>query len=416
MKRSKVCLFAFRPEHYRQMEDYLNQMASEGWKLRWCRGVLAGFVPLEGPLRYVVDPHAVTTLACLRRYPKSRLQERMREGWYAAGRSKGCQILATEDPDLGSPLPERNLEPLVRSTCRLASLIWVLALAAALAWLLRSSAVVYSVILTNLYLVLGALAVFLLAYHGVNALLLTLPPREPRRPRLCGRYLVHSALLPVCLLAAIALELGDRGDMLFYLLIPIGVLLAAGLVLRSMAGARRDTSRLLPVVGLVSVVLFGMILFLNGRMSDANAAWSAQQRETLLARAGELPVLRLSDFGDTGERQQAVRTNRSLLADNLLYAEESEAGYVFTNCTVARGEFLAEQIFRYLYQQAQRDNGEAFTPQAAGGRTLYVLREANACLLREGNLVYYFTIPQGEDLTACAGLLLGRSAEALPRS
>ena len=37
-------------------------------------------------------------------------------------------------------------------------------------------------------------------------------------------------------------------------------------------------------------------------------------------------------------------------------------------------------------------------------------------LLREGNLVYYFTIPQGEDLTACAGLLLGRSAEALPRS
>ena len=396
MKRSKVCLFAFRPEHYRQMEDYLNQMASEGWKLRWCRGVLAGFVPLEGPLRYVVDPHAVTTLACLRRYPKSRLQERMREGWYAAGRSKGCQILATEDPDLGSPLPARNLEPLVRSTCRLASLS--------------------SVILTNLYLVLGALAVFLLAYHGVNALLLTLPPREPRRPRLCGRYLVHSALLLVCLLAAIALELGDRGDMLFYLLIPIGVLLAAGLVLRSMAGARRDTSRLLPVVGLVSVVLFGMILFLNGRMSDANAAWSAQQRETLLARAGELPVLRLSDFGDTGERQQAVRTNRSLLADNLLYAEESEAGYVFTNCTVARGEFLAEQIFRYLYQQAQRDNGEAFTPQAAGGRTLYVLREANACLLREGNLVYYFTIPQGEDLTAAAGLLLGRSAEALPRS
>ena len=76
------------------MEEYLQQQADQGWKLRWCRGMLAGFGPREEEtLRYAVDPHAATGLSYLRRYPKRRLQERMKEGWFSAGSSRGCQIL-----------------------------------------------------------------------------------------------------------------------------------------------------------------------------------------------------------------------------------------------------------------------------------------------------------------------------------
>lgn len=410
MKRSKVCLFAFRPEHYRQMEEYLNQMMASGWKLHWCRGVLASFVPADQTLRYAVDPQALTSLAYFRRYPKRRLREQMAAGWYGAARSKGCQILCTPREDLPAPVKE-DLGPLIRSTCRLASLIWILLLAAAALWILGSPAAVYSLILTNLYLVLGALAVFLLGYHVGNVILLSLPQKTPASPRYCGRYLLHSAALLLFLLAAIALEVGGRSDMLFYLMIPIAVIFAAIILLQSMARGQRDVNRLFPVIALISVLMFGMIIFLNSRMSDANAAWSTQQREELLARADTLPVLHLSDFGPEGEKNSAVRVNRSILADNLLYAEESEeGGYVFTNHTVTRSPLLAERIFRYLYQQAQTDFHESFRDQSWNGETLCVLEEARTALFQKDGSVYYFTVPEGADLETCAALLLERSA------
>lgn len=409
MKRSKICLFAFRPEHYRQMEAYLNQMAASGWKLHWCRGVLASFVPADQPLRYAVDPHALTSLAYFRRYPKRRLREQMAAGWYGAARSKGCQILCTPRPEAESPVSSEDLAPLIRSTCRLASLVWIFLLAAAALWLLRSPAVVYSLILTNLYLVLCALAVFFLAYHALNAVLLTVPFKPPAHPQYCGRYLLHSGMLLFFLLAAIALEMDGRDDMMLYLLVPVGVIFAAIIFLQSIARGQRDVNRLFPIIALISVIMFGMIIFLNSRMSDANAAWSTQQRETLLAQADTLPVLHLSDFGPEGEKNSAVKVNRSILADNLLYAEESqEAGYVFTNHTVTKSSLLAERIFGYLYQQAQADFHEAFAARSWNGETLYVLEEARTALLMRGSHVYYFTVPEGGNLEDCAALLLER--------
>lgn len=414
MKRSKICLFAFRPEHYRQMEAYLNQMMASGWKLSWCRGVLASFVPAEQTLHYAVDPQALTSLAYFRRYPKRRLREQMEAGWYGAARSKGCQILCTPREDPAPPVPPKeDLGPLIRSTCRLASLIWILVLAALGLWLTKSAAVVYALILTNMYLILGALGVCLLAFHVLNVILLTLPSakRTPANPRLCGRYFLHTGMLFLLLLAAAALEVGGRNDMLFYLMIPIAVIFAAILLLQSISRGQRDVNRLFPVIIVVSVLLFCMIIFLNNRMSDANAAWSTQQRQELLDQADALPVLHLSDFGPEGEKKSAVKVNRSILADNLLYAEESpEAGYVFTNHTVTRSPALAERIFRYLHQQAQTDFHEAFREQSWNGEILYVLEEARTALFMRGGSVYYFTVPEGADLEACAALLLERSA------
>lgn len=411
MKRTKICLFAFRPEHYRDMEAYLNDMAASGWRLRWCRGVLAGFVPAEEPVRFAVDPFGATALSYLRRYPRRRLQERMREGWYGVGRSKGCQILATESPDLTLSPPAGDPVSQIRAACRLASLLWVAALAALAFYLLRSPAVVYSLILTNLYLVLAVLAAFLFLYHAVNAAMLGMPPGPCSSPRLCKRYLVHTAALLILLVAAIALELGGRNDMLLYLLIPIAAIAVSIVVMQSMAGGQKDARRLFPVVAVLSAALFCTILLLNQRMSDANAAWSTQQRQTLLTQADTLPVLHLEDFGSQGEKQQAVRVNRSILADNLLYAEESESGgYVFTNRTVTRSPFLAKELFRYLYLQARTDFREDFREQAWNGGTLHILDRARTALFLEGSGVFYFTVPEGASLEDAASLLLERGA------
>ena len=63
MKKSRLCLFAFRPEHYREMEAYQQDMSQQGWRLKWCRGILAGFEQEAGePVRYAVDPFALTAL------------------------------------------------------------------------------------------------------------------------------------------------------------------------------------------------------------------------------------------------------------------------------------------------------------------------------------------------------------------
>ena len=153
-----------------------------------------------------------------------------------------------------------------------------------------------------------------------------------------------------------------------------------------------------------------MIILLNGRMSQANNQWSSQRQEELLAHADRLPVLRLADFEDGGDARSAVQTKQSLLGENLLYAEESETGYVFTNYTVTRSPVLAERIFRYLYQQAQVDFDESFVETQANGRTLYVLEKARTALFLDGGNVYYFTVPQGGDLAESAAILLERSA------
>lgn len=417
MKKSKICLFAFRPESYRQMEDYLNDMLEDGWRLRWCRGILAGFEPVieeEEGLRYVVDPEAATSLIYLRRYPKNRMNTLMRQGWYSVAKSKGCQILATVEPDLKSPVPSQDQAPLIKNTCRLASMVWILLLLAAGMWISTKKAAVYSLILTNLYLVLALLAAGLVIYHAVNAILLTISKKEPDNHRFCKRYLIHTGMLILLILAGTVLEMGGRNDILLYMAIPIVIIFSAMILLQVNTGTRRNINRLSLIVGAISLVMCVLVVVLNNRMSEANAEWAAKQQETLLAQVDQLPVLHLSDFGDQAEPQQAVQTNSSVLGDNLLYAEDSDAGYIFTNYTTMRSPTLAEPIFNYLYQQAQIDFNETFEIDTSLGMELHVLKDAHSGLFQEGNTVCLFTVPEGTDVLAAAQILLEKDALVLP--
>ena len=399
------------------MEDYLNDMLAKGWRLRWCRGILAGFEPAleeEENLRYIVDPEAATSLIYLRRYPKNRLNALLREGWHGVAKCKGCQVLATVDPELGSPVPRQDQAPLIKNTCRLASMLWILLLVAAGMWISTKKAFVYSLVLTNIYLVLGVLAAFLLLYHAANAIILTVSKKEPENPRFCKRYLIHTGALILVLLGGTVLEMGGRNEMLLYMFIPIVAILLAMVLLQVNTGTRRNVNRLSLIVIAISLVMCVLVVVLNNRMSEANAAWAEKQQESLLTQVDQLPVLQLSDFGDQAEPQQAIQTNSSILGDNLLYAEESDAGYIFTNYTTMAHPTLADPIFDYLYQQAQEDFNETFEIDTSLGQDIYLLKQANYCLFQNENSVCLFTVPEGNDILNAAKLLLEKPALVLP--
>ena len=169
-----------------------------------------------------------------------------------------------------------------------------------------------------------------------------------------------------------------------------------------------DSSRLGPAVLVISLLLVVLVIAGNRAMSASNAQWATQQQEVLLDSADQLPVLHLADFGDTSQAQNAVQTNRSILGDNLLYAEQSETGYVFTNYTVTRASFLSDIIFRYLYLQGPEDFGEPYVEVTEDGLTYYALEEANTYLLRRGDAVYFCTFPSEADPAEMFQLLFSR--------
>lgn len=409
MKKSRVTLFAFRPEDYRAMEDYLHEMLRQGWKLRWCRGILAGFEAAEdSSLRYAADPYAMTSVTNFRRYPRSRLQAAMEAGWWGVGHTKGCQILCTNRSDAVSPVPQQDLAPLIRSTCRLGSMITLLCLLLAGWYLLSKAAVLSALILSNLYLMGAAAWLFLVLYHAVNIALLT-AGKSPRTPRSCIRYLVHNSVLTGLLILAAVLEIGSRNDMMLYLLLPILVAGVSIVVLRSLS-SERSPQRLFPVVIFTSILMLGLIVFMNRQMGRSNEAWANQQQQTLLEQADQLPVLHLSDFGDSTPMNNAAKSSTSLLGGNLLYAEESEWGYVFTNYTLTSSPFLSQQIFRNLYQQAQRDFAETFVMKSDGDLTYYALENANTYLMQSGSVICLCTFPTEAEPGPMLRLILDRQA------
>ena len=194
----------------------------------------------------------------------------------------------------------------------------------------------------------------------------------------------------------------------------IDVIFVGIIVLHAFSNSEGNSNRLTIAVVLISALLFVMIIFLNGRMSAANVEWNNKQQEALLEQVDQLPVLQLSDFGDSSEPQQAVQTNSSVLGDNLLYAEKSESGYIFTNYTTMRSPALAEPIFDYLYQQAQVDFNATFEIDSSLGTELYLLKDAHSGLFQKESTVCLFTVPEGTDLLAAAQILLDKGTHTLP--
>lgn len=323
------------------------------------------------------------------------------------GRSKGCQILRTTNTSLQSPVPAEDQTSLIRNTCRLASLLIVLFILGMGGFLLSKPAVVYTLILTNLYLVVAAIAAFLLVYHACNLLLLLLPERSPSNPRLCKRYLLHSGILLLLLLAAVLLMLGGRNDMMIYLLLPILVIIIGSIALKILSH-HVDSHKLFPAVVFMGVVLFGLIIFTNTRLSASSTQWTAQRQEELLAHADSLRCCTWRTLEIPLRCRMPYRpTNLSWAA--ICYTQRNLRLAMFSPITPQPAAFfLAEQIFQYLYQQAQADFGEVFVEKTAGDLTYYALENANTYLLQRNAAVYFCTFPSEAEPEEMFQLLFAR--------
>ncbi len=196
MKQTCIKTFSFRPEEFRQMEQYLNDMLEKGWRLRWCKGTLAGFERTDKrELHYTVDPYAVSSIANFRRFPKFRLNEYMENGWYAVGKSKGCYIFCSDNPNPEIPDLDEGLRESVIKTSYIGSLIFSIILSIILLKSISTPAILYSILLTDIYIVLTGLVLFLILYHILNIIFLLAKKNQPSSTNGCKRYIIHDVMI-----------------------------------------------------------------------------------------------------------------------------------------------------------------------------------------------------------------------------
>ncbi len=400
MKNTCIKSFSFRPEDYRGMEQYLTQMLSDGWRLKWCAGTLGGFEKTENTsIRYIVDPYAVTSLMNLKRFPKYRLNEYMENGWYAVGKSKGCYIFCTDESYTEMPNLEMNMAESVQKTCRIGSLLLSSLLFAVFYKSLSTPAILYTILLTDIYIVLAGFILFLMIYHLINAILLfaPLPQNNKTCPKKCKRYILHDIILILFFLLGIFLEANHQKIILNYLFLPVSIVIIGSMILMTIAKHTKNSQEhnkyLLPVICIISLFLLLVIPISLQQLQKNNKAINDNHQKELLEQSNSLSVVHLYDFTKVTDTFKALKENQSILGNNILYTEKSGNLMVFTNCTEMKSNLLAKPIFNYLYIQAQLDYNEIFQPYIYNGLTYYKLQASNIYLLQKNNFVYFCTIP-----------------------
>lgn len=402
MKPSCIKFFSFRPENHTEMKQYLEDMLKDGWRLKWCKSFFAGFERTENKnLRYIVDPYAVTSIANLKKFPKFRLNDYMENGWYAITKSKGCCILCTDDTEAEIPELESGMEKKIQNTCKIGSILLSILILALMIKAFTVSAIVYAVLLTDIYILLVGILGFLVVFNLINAvMILGNQSSDTNKPQgMSKRYILHDIGLLCFILIGILLQARQQPSMVIYLMLPIIVIILGTMIMIKMSrgtkSARDSNKKLIPIACVLGVALLVLIPFsLNrlkaGGMTDTNA-----RQDLLLAQSDELPVMHLSDFFPNDAVEKAVKENASILGTNMLYAEETDELSVFTNYTVMKNTKYASRIFYYLYGQAQIDSQENFVEKEYNGITYYELEKASTYLLQQDKAVYFCTVPEG---------------------
>lgn len=411
MKQTCIKTFSFRPEEFRQMEQYLNDMLEKGWRLRWCKGTLAGFERTDKKdLHYTVDPYAVSSIANFRRFPKFRLNEYMENGWYAVGKSKGCYIFCSDNPNPEIPDLDEGLRESVIKTSYIGSLIFSIILSIILLKSISTPAILYSILLTDIYIVLTGLVLFLILYHILNIIFLLAKKNQPSSTNGCKRYIIHDVMIFIFLTVAVFLQARHESSMMNYLLLPILVVAIGSVILMIVSkrtkSAQESNKRLIPVICVMSLILLILIPLSVHRLQQNSNENKKERAEKLLTEVHLLPVAHLNDFIPVSNVENAIKENNSILGDNLLYAEEFEDMSVFTNRTVMKSDALAKPIFNYLFTQTQKEQNESFEENTFNDITYYSLQTTNTILYRDGNVVYLCTAPSGVSKEQILDLLL----------
>lgn len=399
MNQTCIKIFSSGPEDYHKMEDYLNQMLQQGWRLRWCKGIFAGFERTENEyLQYIVDPYAVSSILNLRKFPKHRLKEYMENDWYGVGKSKGCYIFCSDNPNSKIPVLEEDLQESAKKTNFITSLVLVVLFAFVLIKLLTTPAILYCILLTDTYIVLTGVLLFLTFYHIVNAILLK--KAKTNSIISCSkRYLIHDVSLFSFFILAIFLLARNQSHMLSYLLLPI-LVLAIGSIILIIVSRRTKTSqesnkKLIPVICVMSLILIILIPFSVHNLQENSTINEKKRANELLMASTNLPVAHLNDFVPVTVFKNAIKENNSILGNNILYVEEDKDLSVFTNRTIMKVPILIKPIFNYLFIQTQKEKNDCFKQNKLHGITYYSLEKTNTILFQQNNIVYLCTTPCG---------------------
>lgn len=392
------------------MEHYLDQMLKKGWRLRWCKGTLAGFERTENKnLHYLVDPYALSSIFNLKKFPKSRLNEYMENGWYAIGKSKGCYIFCSDNTNPKIPDLEEGLEESVKKTCFIASIVLAALLAIVLLKAFTNPAILYCILLTDLYIVLTGIVIFLIIYHIINAVLL----KTTKNHSVCicsKRYLIHDAIIFIFFISAIFLQARNQSFMLRYLLLPVFVVAIGSIILITVSKQTKtpqeNNKKLIPVICVIGLILLILIPLSVQRLQKNSIMNEKKAANELLTKSYLLPVAHLNDFVTVTGFKNAIKENNSILGNNMIYAEELQDLSVFTNRTKMKSNILAKPIFNYLFVQTQKEQNEYFKQNSFNGITYYSLENTNIILYQDNNIVYLCTPPAGVSKQQVIELLL----------
>ncbi|WP_157723508.1 DUF2812 domain-containing protein [Anaerotignum neopropionicum] len=392
------------------MENFLNKMLQQGWRLRWCKGPLAGFERTENKdLHYIVDPYAVSSILNFRKFPKHRLNEYMENGWYAIGKSKGCYIFSSDNPNPEIPALEEGLPESVKKTSLITSLVFVALLTIVLIKLFTTPAILYCILLTDIYIVLTGVILFLIFYHIVNAIFL----KKDRINSICihsKRNLIHDVMIFSFFILAIFLQARNQSSMLSYLLLPILVVAIGSIILVTVSKgtktSQENNKKLIPVICIMGLILIILIPLSVHRLQENSFINGKKRADQLLTESYLLPVAHLNDFVTVTGFKNAIKENNSILGNNTLYAEEFQDLSVFTNRTKMKSKILAKPIFNYLFFQTQKEQNDYFKQNNFNGITYYSLEKTNTILYQVDNIVYLCTPPSGVTKQQVVELLL----------
>ncbi|WMI80475.1 DUF2812 domain-containing protein [Anaerotignum sp. MB30-C6] len=414
MNQSCIRLFSFRPENYHQMAHYLNEMLEKGWRLRWCKGTLAGFERADNNnLHYIVDPYPISSLLNFKKFPKYRLNEYMENGWYAVGKSKGCYIFCSDDENPERPSLEENMKESIIKTCYKGSLVFAIILLILLVKSFTTPAILYSILLTDFYILLCGLVLFLISYHFINAILLVTQKKQSTNNKRCKRYLIHDVMLFFFLILGILLQARHETFMLRYLLLPIFVVGVGSIILMVVSKraktAKESNKRLTPVICMIGVVLLILIPLSVQRLQESSLTNKRNRAQELLTSSHLFPVAHLKDFVPVPTVKNAIKENNSILGVNTLYAEEHNDLSVFTNFTKMKSSTLAKPIFNYLLIQTEKEQQANFQENTFNGVTYYSLEKTNTILCQIDHVVYLCTTPSSISKEQVLELLLSYS-------
>ena len=401
MKETCTRIVSFRPEEYLSMEIYLNQMHAQGWRLQWCKGILANFKRTDNPnLHYMVDPYAVTSISNIGRFSKRRLSEYMENGWYSVGKIKGSQIFCTEDNEGESPDLEEITVQSIRKTCSIASLILALLFLVVLYKNLTNPMIVYNILLTDIYIVLSGVFAFFGMYHLINGILLLIPMSKKKTVKIkkCKRFIIHDGAILGFFFLAIWLEARQQSQLIGYLFLPIGVVVIGSIILKVAAkkttNVQESNKRLIPIICSIGLVLLMLIPISINNLQESSKDAVETHIEDLLLQADTLAVAHISDFMDiSSEVTSEIQQNSSILGNNILYTEELEGVDVFTNHIRMSSEVFAKPMFDYLYRQAQIDYNSNFKEQEYKNISYYKLEKEGVYLLQKEAIVYFCVVP-----------------------